>query len=83
MHTRHRRLRRPRAHVGQRGFAARGGRGTVTEAGTMRQPIRGEMPILLSLPLRFARRPRRRRHRARGALILLTVAIVIALLAST
>jgi hypothetical protein len=53
-----------------------------TESGTMRHPIRGEMPILLSLPLRFARRPQRRRRRARGALIWLVAAAVIALLMS-
>jgi hypothetical protein len=48
----------------------------------MKQPLRSEMPILLSMPLSFARRSRRRRRRARGVLILLAIGIVIALLAS-
>jgi hypothetical protein len=48
----------------------------------MKQPLRSEMPILLSLPLRFTRRPRRRRRSARAAWILLAAAVVIAVLAS-
>jgi hypothetical protein len=39
------------------------------------------MPIVLSLPLRFTGR-RRKGRRARGALVLLIVALVIALIAS-
>jgi hypothetical protein len=46
----------------------------------MRHPIRGEMPILLTMPLRFTRRPRRRR--GGRALIWLAAAIAVALLAS-
>jgi hypothetical protein len=36
----------------------------------LRRPLRGEIPVLLTLPLRFERRPRRRQRRARRVLIL-------------
>ena len=48
--------------------------------------MRGEMPIILTLPIRFARRPRgRRRRRRRGAmlpaiLLVLGVALVVVVL---
>lgn len=48
----------------------------------MKQPLRSEMPIVLSLPLRFAKRPRTRRRRARRMMFWLVLAIAVALLAS-
>lgn len=43
----------------------------------MRRPVRGETPILLTLPLRFDGRPRVRRRRRRSAA--LVSALLIAL----
>ncbi len=48
----------------------------------LRRPLRGEIPVMLSLPLRIERRPRRRQGRARRALLLALVALGAALLAA-
>ena len=41
--------------------------------------MRGDMPILLTLPIRFERRPRTRRHRRRPLHSALVAALLIAL----
>ena len=49
----------------------------------MRRPFRGEMPILLTLPLHIERRPRvGRRTRIRRTVLLALVAIAAALIAA-
>lgn len=48
----------------------------------LRRPLRGEIPVLLTLPLRIERRPRRRQRRGRRALIFMLVLLGAALLAA-
>jgi hypothetical protein len=48
----------------------------------MKRSWRGEMPILLTLPLSFHRRPRTRSARFRRAVLLGLVALGVALLAA-
>jgi sortase A len=50
--------------------------------GAFRQPLRGEIPVLLTLPLRLERRPRLRQRRTRRALIVALLLLGAALLAA-
>jgi sortase A len=48
----------------------------------LRQPLRGELPVMLTLPLRFARHSRRRPQRTRRALLVALLLLGAALLAA-
>ncbi len=46
------------------------------------RPLRGELPVMLTLPLRIERRPRRRQQRTRRALLVILLLLGAALLAA-
>jgi hypothetical protein len=48
----------------------------------MRRPLRGEMPVVLTLPLGIERRPRARSARFRRTLMLALMALGLALIAA-
>jgi hypothetical protein len=50
--------------------------------GATRRPLRGEIPVLLTLPLGIERRPRRRQRQTRRALIVALLLLGAALLAA-
>jgi hypothetical protein len=50
--------------------------------GATRRSFRGEIPVLLTLPLKFERRPRRRHRQTWRALIVALLLLGVALLAA-
>jgi len=56
--------------------------GRPESASALGRPLRGEIPVLLTLPLRLERRPRRRQRRVRRSLVFALIALGAALLAA-
>jgi sortase A len=56
--------------------------GRPESASALCRPLRGEIPVLLTLPLRLERRPRRRQRRVRRSLVFALIALGAALLAA-